>query len=253
MFVEERRTQILNILNNQGRCLVGDLARELDVTEVTIRQDLIFLERQGLLRRTHGGAMLNQGIGYERPFRDEEPSFKAEKERIAESALSLINEGDTIILDVGTTLTELARKLSSLKKLTVITNSLNIAVILEECPEITTVVTGGTLRSTQHSLVNPFAGLVLERIHADLAFIGVAGIEAEHGLTNVNIPEAEMKAEFIRRARRRVVLADSRKVGKMTMAKVADVTEVDLLITDTKADPAEVERLRDRGLEVRMV
>src|SRR5512140_3111876 len=254
MFPEERRREIVAGLKRDGRCLVADLARRLDVSEVTIRQDLDALERDGVLRRTHGGAILNVKIGLERPFQVEETSHTAEKERIAAAAVDLVSSGDTLILDVGTTVTAAARQLVEQKKRpTVFTNGLNIAAILEADDEITTIVTGGTLRSKQHSLVNPFAEFILPRIHADLAFIGVNGIEAEHGVTNVNVAEAEMKALFVKASRRRVVLADSSKIGKVALARFADVQEIDLLITDVGADEEDVAVMRAKGLEVKLV
>jgi DeoR family transcriptional regulator of aga operon len=254
MFPEERRREIVTILNNHGRCLVGNLARELDVSEVTIRQDLDVLEREGLLRRTHGGAILNSKIAFERPFQIEETSWKAEKERIAEAAVKLISPGDTLILDVGTTVTAVARKLAEQQKaVTVFTNSLNVAMTLEANTYITTIVTGGTLRAKQHSLVNPFGEYLLKRINVDTAFIGATGIEVGHGVTNVNAAESEIKALFIKVAHRSVLLADSSKIGNVTLAKVADIEEIDLLISDKQADPEEIARLQERGLEVQLV
>jgi DeoR/GlpR family transcriptional regulator of sugar metabolism len=254
MFPEERRREIVARLRRDGRCLVADLARHLDVSEVTIRQDLDALEREGQLRRTHGGAILDEKIGMERPFQIEETEHRAEKERIAVAAAALVSAGDTLILDVGTTVTAVARRLVEEKvKATVFTNGLNIAAILEADPDITTVVTGGTVRPKQHSLVNPFAGFVLPRIHADLAFLGINGIESKHGVTNVNVAEAEIKALFVQAARRRVVLADSSKIGKIALAKFAELREVDLLITDQAADPGEIASLREGGLEVQLV
>ncbi len=254
MFPEERRREIMNVLRQEGRCLVGDLARSLSVSEVTIRQDLDALEQEGHLRRTHGGAILAEKLGLERPFQVEESARRAEKERIARAAVELVSPGDTLILDVGTTVTEAARILVAGKQNPVVfTNGLNIAALLEANPEITTVVTGGTLRAKQHSLVNPFGQLILDRVHADLAFIGCNGIERDHGVTNVNAAEAEIKSLFIKAARRRVVLADSAKVGKVALAKIADVGEVDTLITDKGADPRELSQLRELGLEVILV
>ena len=254
MFPEERRREIVVGLQRDGRCLVAELARRLDVSEVTIRQDLDILEKEGVLQRTHGGAILSLKIGLERPFQVEETSHKAEKERIAAAAVELISSGDTVILDVGTTVTAAARQLvEQKKKPTVFTNGLNIAAILEVDPEITTVVTGGTIRPKQHSLVNPFAGFILPRIHADIALLGVSGIQAEHGVTNVNAAEAEMKALFVRAARRRVVLADSSKIGKVALAKFADLDEIDLLVTDVGADEEEIAAIREKGLEVELV
>ncbi|MGD8399767.1 MAG: DeoR/GlpR family DNA-binding transcription regulator [Bacillota bacterium] len=253
MFPVERRSKIMVILQREGRCLVGDLARELGVSEVTIRQDLDLLESQGLLGRTHGGAVLKDKFGLEQPFQMVETAFAAEKQRIAKAAAALLSAGDTVILDVGTTLTEVAKQLGKQQDLTIFTNALNIAAILESHPDITTIVTGGTLRPKQHSLVNPYADLILGKINVDIALIGISGIKVGQGVTNVNIAEAELKALFIKVARRRVVLADSSKVGKVSLAKVADLNQINLLITDWAADANEVNALREAGLEVQLV
>lgn len=253
MFPEERRTIIIKTLNHQGRCLVNDLSQQMRVSEVTIRQDLDCLEREGLLRRTHSGAILPSKTGFERSFQAEETSFRTQKERIAQAASELVSPGDTLILDAGTTVTELARALLNHEDLTVFTNALNIAAILEANPRITTIVTGGTLRAKQHSLVNPFATLILDKIKADLAFIGISGIEANYGLTNVNIPEAEIKAIFLKAAERRVILADSSKIGKIGLMKISEIEQIDLLITDKEADPKNIASLRQKGLKIKLV
>lgn len=254
MFPEERRVNILEVLSTNGRCKVIDLAQILNVSEVTIRQDLDLLEKQGLLRRTHGGAMLTSKSNIEKPFKLEETSFCDEKERIAQAAIDMIPDGATIILDVGTTVTALARNLMNNKKnLTVITNGLNIATILENNPNVTVIVTGGTLRSKQHSLVNPFAQFILEKIYADIAFIGVSGIAAEFGITNVNTAEAEIKALFAKSARQRIVLADSSKVGNISMAKICSLDAIDTLITDNQVDPHELAKLQEKGLAIKIV
>lgn len=253
VFPEERRTFILNILNETGRCQVIDLARKLGVSEVTVRQDLDSLEKQGFLNRTHGGAILIAKRGFERSFNIEETAFQEEKSRIGQAAAGLVSDGETIILDVGTTVTEVARNLQMRKGLTVVTNALNIAMLLEEAPEITVLVTGGTLRAKQHSLVNPFGQFLLERVQVDIAFVGANGINAKHGITNVNMAEAEMKTFFLKAARRRIMVADSSKVGNVALAKVADLQDIDMLITDEQADPEEVARLKEKGLEIMLV
>jgi DeoR family fructose operon transcriptional repressor len=253
MFVEERRNKILEILRQSGRLKVDELASGLGVSKVTIRQDLERLEKQGLLRRAHGGAILESRVGFERPFQVEETAFKPEKERIGIAAAGLIKAGETVILDVGTTVTAAARQLKNHPELTVITNALNIALLFEESPQINVLVTGGTLRPQQHSLVNPYGKLLLEQIRADVALIGVNGVSAVYGISNVNVAEAEMKQLFIKAAVRRIVLADSGKIGKVGFARFAAISDIDHLITDDQADPEELAKLRKLGLSIQVV
>lgn len=253
MFPEERRSAIIRILNELGRLHVTDLSHDLGVSEVTVRQDLDLLEKQGLLRRTHGGAILSPQMGFERTFQLEAATSQEEKKRIGQAAAAMVSDGETIILDVGTTTTEVARHLKDRKGLTIITNAVNIAMLLEDSPDLTVIVTGGTLRAKQHSLVNPYGCLVLEHINADLVFMGASGIAADKGITNSNIAEAEMKRAFLRLASRRIVVADSSKIGNVALAKVADLDEITQLITDKQAEPSQVEMLRGQGLMVELV
>jgi DeoR family fructose operon transcriptional repressor len=253
MFAEERRNKILEVLQQSGRLKVDELARDLGVSKVTIRQDLERLERRGLLRRAHGGAILSGRVGFERPFQVEEASFLSEKERIGKAAAGLIKAGETVILDVGTTVTAAARQLKNHPGLTVITNALNIALLFEDSPQINVLVTGGTLRPQQHSLVNPYGKLLLEQIRADVALIGVNGVSAAYGLSNVNVAEAEMKQLFIKAAARRIVLADSGKIGKVAFARFATISDIDHLITDDQTAPEELTKLRKMGLSIQIV
>lgn len=250
MFPEERRNTIIDILIKYGSRGVCDLAKDLDVSEVTIRQDLDILQTTKLLRRTHGGAILNSTMGFEEPS---PVNFREEKEKIGKAAVDLISDGETIILDAGTTVLELAKNLKTKKKLTIVTNALNTALVLEDYADTTVLLTGGTLRHNFHVLINPFGHFILNQIQVDVAFIGVSGIVAEHGITNANIAEAEMKNLFIKSARKRVVLADASKIGNVALAKIADVSSIDLLITDSQADPVELTLLREKGLKVQVV
>jgi DeoR/GlpR family transcriptional regulator of sugar metabolism len=253
MFAEERRNAILQILQQSGRLKVDELSRDLGVSKVTIRQDLEHLEQLGMLLRAHGGAILNNRVSFERPFQMEETAFKQEKERIGKAAAGLIKAGETVILDVGTTVTAAARQLKNHPELTVITNALNIALLFEDSPQIDVLVTGGTLRPQQHSLVNPYGKLLLEQIRADVALIGVNGVSASYGITNANGAEAEMKQLFIRSAARRIVLADSGKIGNIAFARFAGISDIDHLITDEHADQEELDKLREMGLSIQVV
>lgn len=252
MFLEERRSDILRRLAEAGRVEVYALAREYNVSEVTIRQDLAALEEQGLLRRTHGGAMPVE-TGFELPFSRTMAANAGEKARIAKAAAGMVREGETIILDVGTTTTAIAQALLGQRNITVVTNALNIAIMLEEAPGLTVVVTGGTLRPVQHSLVNPLGLEILLRLRADRLFLGANGVSAAAGVTNANFPEAEIKRAMMAAARQKIVVADSSKIGRVAAAVIAPLAEFDLLITTGEGDPEELGRLRDAGLKVMAV
>jgi DeoR family transcriptional regulator, aga operon transcriptional repressor len=166
----------------------------------------------------------------------------------------MIAAGDTVILDVGTTTTAIARALvlrTELHDVTVVTNGLNIALELERAtPRISVVVTGGTLRPLQHSLVNPLGTTLLGHLHAAVAFVGCNGVDPEVGITNINLPEAEVKRAMLLAARRRVIVADGSKIGEVELAKVCDIEEVSLLITDPTADPEVVAEIAAAGCQV---
>lgn len=246
----ERLERIRKLLLAHGAVRVTALSKEFDVAEVTIRSDLARLEQEGFARRTHGGAVLATGTRFERPFAEQEARFREEKQRIGAAAAKLIEDGDTVILDVGTTTTEIARHLSPVTNLVVVTSALNIALELERYPGVTVVVTGGTLRPMQHSLVNPLATILLSQINADKLFLGCNGVSAEKGITNSNMQEAEIKRAMIATAKRVIVVADSSKIGAVAAAHVAPISAVHQVITDANADEAELERIRQRGVDV---
>jgi DeoR family transcriptional regulator, aga operon transcriptional repressor len=252
-----RRDRMLSLLRERDFVRVSDLAGRFDVSEVTVRSDLDVLESRGMLRRVRGGAVPRSAAPTERPFEEAEVAAAAEKRSIARAAAEMVSPGDTIVLDVGTTTTAVAQALAvrdDLSEVTVFTSSLTIAIALERAhPRISVVVTGGTLRPKQHSLVEPLAGLVLGSIHAGTVFLGCNGVDVDAGVTNVNLPETEIKKLMVRASQRRVVCADSSKLGQVALAHVCSLDDVDVLVTDAQADPQIVTALRDTGLDVRIV
>lgn len=251
-----RRQQMLALIKGREYVRVVDLSTHFGVSEVTVRNDLDTLAELGYIRRVHGGAMPDGGPNLERPFEETQSAHSREKEAIGRAAANLVMPGQTIILDVGTTTTAVARALiarENLHDVVVLTSSLNIALELEKAiPRFTVVVTGGTLRPMQHSLVDPLGGLLLDRITAHIAFLGCNGIHHERGITNSNLPETEVKRRMLRAARR-VIVADSAKVGRVEVAYLCDVEDVNLLITDEGGDPGELGALRERNLEILLV
>ena len=250
-----RRTRILDLLSAGGFVRVTELSASFGVSEVTIRSDLDALEASGDLVRVHGGAVTAASPRRTEPaFEEALGSQWQEKLSIARHAASLVSPGDSVIVDVGTTAAALARALverSELHDVVVITNGLKIALELERAlPRFTVIVTGGTLRALQHSLVNPLADSLFDTLHADIAFIGCNGVDAERGITNINLPEAEVKRRMLGAATRRIVLADGSKIGQVHLGRVADVSQVDGVITGASARPKPLAELREAGLDV---
>lgn len=249
-----RHDFIQNALRTSGSVNIRDLTERFGVSAVTIREDLKYLEKRNLLKRTRGGAVSAKPNGIEMPLEYTSKTMYAEKIAIGKRAAALIENGQAVIIDVGSTTTQLAKALSfELAGVTAITNGLNIALSLESIPGLTVVVTGGTLRPLQHSLVSPMGAMLLQKLNADIAFIGCNGVHAERGITNSNIAEAEIKQIMIESASYVVVLADSSKLGAVASAFVAGIEKADLLITDTGADPLILGELRSKGLEIDVV
>lgn len=235
---------------------VADLSEMFGISEVTVRSDLEALQEAGFLRRVHGGAVVTPPHP-ERPFEMSLGAMAEEKRRIGEAAASQIAAGETIILDVGSTTAAVARSLVARTELTDVvcfTNGLKIALELEPAiPRFAVVLTGGTLRPLQHSLVDPLAGAMLDHIHADTVFLGCNGIDISGGVTNVNLPEADIKRRMVRAGRRRIVVATGDKLGVTSLAPLCEIGDVTMVITDSSADPGIVTRLREADLEVLVV
>jgi DeoR family transcriptional regulator, aga operon transcriptional repressor len=249
-----RQARITALVEDQGFVRVADLAERFGVSTVTVRSDLQTLEAHGRLHRIRGGAVPRGVLRSEQPFEVAARDLADEKAAIGRHAAALVADGDTVLLDVGTTTTAVAEALADredLHEVTVLTNGLKVALALERAwPRISVVVTGGTLRPLQHSLVNPFGTLMLESLNASCAFIGCNGVDARGGVTNINLPEAEIKRAMLRAARRPIVVADATKLGEVEVAKVCDLAEVSVIVTDAGADPELVAELAAEGCEV---
>jgi DeoR family transcriptional regulator of aga operon len=254
----QRRERLAGLVADRGFARVVDLARALDVSEVTVRTDLAALEAEGRVTRVHGGAM-PRGLVAERESSLEQSRTRLTraKQAIAAETATRVRSGESILLDVGSTTLAVAHALVArrdLSELVIVTNGLAIALALEPAiPRFTVVVTGGTVRSLQHSLVNPLATTLLDDVRVDLAILGATGIDAEAGATNVNLPEAEVKRRMVASAARRVLAADSSKLGQVHLGRVAALDELDELITDDRATAAQLDPLRRAGLRVTTV
>jgi len=253
-----RFTTILTALQQTGRVSVDNMSDQLDVSVVTIRRDLDALEQKGLLRRTHGGAVSIEPFFYE-PFRRDQ-SFLAqveraanEKRRIGRAAAALITPGETIALTPGTTTTEVIRGLPMNYNITVVTNTVNVAMELSKRKDVYVFVTGGRLHGEWFSLVGSAAIKALENMLINTMFIGADGIDAAWGASCFNADEAELNSTMMRLARRRVAVVDSEKLGVVANWRICHATELNILITDTNASDSAIEPFQKMGIEVMRV
>jgi DeoR/GlpR family transcriptional regulator of sugar metabolism len=253
-----RTAIILRDLRQLGSISVEALRDKLDVSLATVRRDLQELEERGLLRRTHGGAVAIEPLFYEafrrdQSFQDQVGSFADEKRRIAQAASELISSGDTIALTSGTTTTEIIRCLHALSGITVVTNTVNVAMELSNRKDINVFVTGGHLRGDWFSLVGPAAAATLGGLFVDLLFIGVNGIDAQRGLTCFNSDEADINLAMVRQAKRKIAVADHSKLGVVAKWLICPTSAIDMLITDSGATEKAVAEFLKHGVEVRQV
>lgn len=252
---EKRAKEILRLLLSNGKTSVEDLTERFSTSPASIRRDLVRLEERGLVHRTHGGAML-AGQMYE-PFRFDasfhvrESRFSPEKQRIALVAADLVGENETIGFTAGTTTTQVARALRLRSGLHVITNAVNIGMELSSSNGLDTTLTGGCMRwPGAFSLIGPTALEALNVVMMDKVFIGVCGIDPEHGATTIEADEAAVFRMMVRRAKQAIVVSDSSKVGMVSPAVICATTDIDVLITDDGISDAAVRAFQKCGVQV---
>ena len=250
MYAEERQQEIVRLARAEGRVDVASLADTLHVTAETIRRDLTMLERAGVLRRVHGGAIPVERIGFEPALAARDSVLIDEKERIAKAALAEVPDEGAIILDAGTTTARLAQALPVDRELTVVVNSPVIAALLGVRPNLNVLLLGGRLRGRTLATVDDWALRPLADMYVDVAFVGTNGLSVERGLTTPDPAEAAVKRAMINSARRAVVLADHTKIGNDYLARFGTLADLDLLITDAGLDDDLVTEVEAAGLRV---
>lgn len=253
LFLEERRQRIIDLLRESGKVQVHTLSWELGVSEVTIRNDLNELASEGLLTRTHGGAILTPQSRHIVPIRQRHREALAEKRRIAAAALAMIDEGDTITLDAGSTTFQIAAGLVERTGLTVVTNDLDIAQLLVAAAGVELIVVGGIQRTEAGPLVGPIATRTFKSLMVDKAFVSTTAFSVTAGLMTTEVDEAEARALMLEHARQRIAVLDSRKFTLTAMALVAPVTELHVVITDDGVRDSDRRELEERGLRVVVV
>ncbi|MEW1683008.1 DeoR/GlpR family DNA-binding transcription regulator [Streptomyces sp. T12] len=250
MYAPERQQEILRLARDSGRVDVVSLAEEFQVTAETIRRDLKTLDRAGLVRRVHGGAIPAGRLDLEPDLAERETTAADEKDRIARAALAEVPADGTMIVDAGSTAARLTGSLTADLSLTVVTHSLPIAARLADHPGIQLHLVGGRVRHRTRAAVDAWALRAYAEIRADVLFLAANGFSAEHGLTTPDLAEAAVKRAAMAAARRVVLLADSSKHGQEHFARFGGLDDIDLLITDTGLSPQDAAAIENAGTEV---
>ena len=253
MMAEERRTQILQIVRSAGRVKVNELVHRFNTSAVTIRNDLNELHQCGLLLRSHGGAVLSDTILRESPVHERLKAHSDEKRRIGAMAATLINDGETIILDSGTTTLEIARQIKKRQGLQVITNGVNIAAELLDARGVEVFIVGGTVRGESASINGRFTEEMIEQFSADKVFLSGAGCDLDFGVSGANLGETMVNRAMLRISREIILVADASKFSKRSMSRIAPFAEIDTVISDTSLGEDIQVKLRSLGCNLFLV
>lgn len=250
----QRQSQIVEILQQKGRISIPDMCKLFGISDMTARRDLNEMDRLGLLRRVHGGAVANLGRSYEPPYQMRSTKNPESKVDIGAKAAELIYDGDSIALDVGTTTLEIVKGLKGKRNLTIVTNSLPIAnMVVDNLSleiDVRLILTGGVVRPQELSMIGNIPERAYQEFHVDKAFIGIGGISLEDGLTEYNMEDARIKQILFSSAREKIVVADASKFGVTTFASVAPLNSVDRIVTDSSVPLEMIEKIRNLGVDI---
>lgn len=249
MNADERQNYILEYLKKNKTVTILFLSKLLKVTRETVRKDIYEMEAKGLLKKTHGGALLDSST-QESDYEKRKSLHIDEKERIAQEAVKHIEEGDIIFLDYGTTTYMLAKEMSKLKNITVITNTIPIINLLIRNKDINLIILGGRVRENEDSLYGPLASNNLKEVYADIGFFGCGGIDPSVGITNHHMGETSISKEMLGHCKNKIFLADYSKFGIIALNKTADYSDVDMLITGTEIDMNIKDTIQHQGVEI---
>lgn len=246
----ERRDNIIKEVRGKGKVRVDELSEMYGVSSVTIRNDLGFLEKKGILYRTHGGALIRENVYDDPSLEEKQQLHRKEKRKIGERAAELINDGDSILLDSGTTTLEITYRLGNKKNLTVMTNAINIGLEIVNYKSINVMLTGGRLRRESYSLVGPDAEGTIKNYYFDKLFLGVDGLDIDYGLTTPNPMEAQLNRIMVQRAKEVIAVTDSSKLGRHSFSFICELDVISKLITDNKITEEFEAELKRKDIEV---
>ncbi len=247
----DRRSEIIQHVQDRQRASTRSLSELFDVSEVTIRHDLNMLAAQGWLQRVHGGAEISPEFVPEQPFAERQQVHAGAKESIAAAAATLIRPGDTMLLDSSTTAFQLALEIKQMAwDLRIVTNNLHAAMTLKDNPKLEVIILGGVIRGQTSSVVGPMTYEMLAKIHVDKGFIGANGLTIERGLTGADIREVEIQRAMVQAAQEVIALVDSSKFGKTSFLSLATFREIDLLITEKEPSSEFLQSLQEQGVQI---
>lgn len=245
----ERQNEIVRRLKERQSVRIGDLTKIFNVTRETVRRDIYELEKQGIVKKVHGGAVLNKASA-ETPYSLRSVSRTGQKEAIARKAADFVEDGDTLYIDLGTTTLLFAGELRSKQHITVITNALQVAIELSRHPSAKVILCGGELRPSELSLSGPTAIKGVEDFFVDKAFVGAGGISVVHGVTDYHVGEAEMRRTMLKKAKENFILVDASKFNVAAFTKVCGIDTVDNIITDQAVPEIEIALFKEQGLDL---
>jgi len=251
VLAEERRAILHSKLREDGYVQVTELADEIGISSATIRRDLIMLEKEGVCIRKRGGAVRTaHGVTMEIPYEIKRRRNTEEKTRIAQEAMKFIENGDTILLDAGSTIYALALLLHNRERITVVTHDLNIAVKLATNPNIKLICTGGIARENVFTLEGAQVTDFIRELKVDKTFLGADAIHTDGVISNVNIEEVPIKQAMVKAADKVILLTDSSKFGVTGFAKVCDITDVDHIITDHGISKEQLQMVKNKNVNI---
>ncbi len=248
----KRRTEILNLINVNGKVSVNELSEKFGISVVSIRNDLAHLEKKGLLIKTRGGAIKSQPVNFDLSLNQKLKINYTEKQKIGKKAIEFVKNGDSIVIDSGSTTLEVAKNLEEFD-INLITNSLPIADICADFKKVNVIIPGGELRPEMRSLIGPITLNTINELRCDIAFIGADSISIDSGIYTPLISEAAISRAMIKIAKKVIVVVDSSKFSRKSLAKISSLDYIDIIITDNNIKKEELSKLQSSGIEVILV
>ena len=249
MLPQDRHREIMKQLYEFQTVKISSLSKTLNVTRETIRKDLYEMEEMGLVRKVHGGAILNKA-NLETNYADRKSANEAEKRAIAKRAAQFVEDGDTLYVDYGTTALLFIREILNKRNLTIVTNSLPIANEAIDFSGFEVIIIGGQVRKNEKSLFGPLAYRGIEKIFVDKGFFGVSGVDIQAGFTNIHMGESEVSRLMMGHSKKNIIMADSSKFNIVSMNQIAPIEQVDILVTDKNADMDLLKQIKEKNVEI---